>query len=140
MPEKPRCTELESWKAGIDAGNLYIVYSSAYPNNPASLFGHTFLRFDKRGGEAKSPSQKLLGYSLAFQAAVNPNDSALTYTYKGLMGEYPGYLELNPYYINVGIYNNFESRDLWEYQIPLSKEEKLFFTSSCLGNYSNHHF
>lgn len=117
------CEEVEQWKQNIDAGQLYLVFASAYPNNPASLFGHTFLRFNRKS-KKRASAEKLLGYSLAYQALTNPDDSAPMYVWRGLTGGYQSILEVKPYYMNVGIYNNFESRDLWEYPIPLSKDEQ----------------
>lgn len=116
------CPELQEWQKDFSATNLYLVYSSSYPNNPASIFGHTFLRFDRKVENEKDSD--LRGYSVAFMATTDPNDSSLSYTFKGLTGGYDGHLVIQPYYINIGIYNNSESRDLWEYQIPLKDEER----------------
>ena len=117
------CNDFDEWYKGIDAENLYLVFSSAYPNNPASLFGHTFLRFDRKSKKNNEVAKKLLGYSIAFQAQTDSNDNGFMYTFKGMTGSYQSFLEIKPYYLNVGIYNNSESRDLWEYLIPLSKYE-----------------
>lgn len=119
-----KCSDFEKWKEGINAGTLYLVYSSAYPNNPASMFGHTFLRFDRKSKTQSNTAQEYLGYSFAYQAKTNPADNAFIYTLKGLMGGYYTYLNIDPHYMNIGMYNNFESRDLWEYKISLSNFEK----------------
>jgi len=124
LVERGACPELDKWLKGIDAGDLYLVYSSAYPSNPASLFGHTFLRFDRKKYSDSKVSSKLLGYSLAFQAQTNSDDNSFIYTFKGMTGGYDSYLEIKPHYMDIGAYNNSESRDLWEYKIPISKEEK----------------
>lgn len=118
------CPELKTWLKGIDAGDLYIVFSSAYPSNPASLFGHTFLRFDRISHNISKATKKLLGYSLAFQAQTNSDDNSFIYTFKGITGGYQSFLEIKPHYIDVGVYNNSESRDLWEYKIELTADEK----------------
>ena len=123
LPKRPACKDLDEWKSSLSAGDLFLVYSTAYPSNPASLFGHTFLRFNRlKHGSRKS--SKLLGYSLAFLAQTNPNDNTLVYSLKGLTGGYEGYLEVKPFYMDVGIYNNSESRDMWEYKIPLTDAQK----------------
>lgn len=120
------CKELSEWKQSIQAGELYLVYASSYPSNPASAFGHTFLRFDRKSTQHSKVAQSLLGYSLAFQARTDPDDNPLTYTVKGLMGGYPAFLDIQPHYMNIGVYNNSESRDIWEYPIALSEYEKDF--------------
>lgn len=118
------CPNFDKWLKGIDAGDLHLVFSSAYPSNPASLFGHTFLRFDRKSHNITAQSKKLLGYSMAFQAQIDQSDNSFLYTFKGITGGYQSYLEIKPHYMDVGIYNNSESRDLWEYPIPLSEDEK----------------
>lgn len=121
---KKRCTDFDNFKEGLDVDDVYLVFTSAYPNNPASMFGHTFLRFGrKKRGQSKS-TKELLGYSVAFQARTDPNENPLMYTFKGLFGGYNAYAEIKPQYMNIGIYNNGESRDLWEYKLDLTEDEK----------------
>ena len=42
------CPKFDKWVKGLDVENVYLVFTSVYPNNPASMFGHTFLRFDRK--------------------------------------------------------------------------------------------
>ncbi len=122
-----KCKAFEEWFSGLDAGDLYLVFTSAYPNNPASMFGHTFFRMDRKSKGREQGTKELLGYSFSYQARTNPNDSALAYTYKGIAGGYYSFLEIKPHYINVGLYNNSESRDIWEYKLKLTEDEKELF-------------
>lgn len=123
------CKEFDEWLSGIDAGALYYVYSSAYPNNPASAFGHTFLRFDRSIRSQNKKTNELLGYTVAFLASPDPSDNAIEYTFKGVFGGYDAFLEIKPYYINIGIYNNSESRDLWEVKLNITEDEKKYLLS-----------
>ncbi len=118
------CTDYENWLLGLDAGDAYLVFASSYPNNPASMFGHTYLRFDRESRQS-SASKKLSGYSFSFQATTNPNDNPFVYTYKGILGGYYAHLQIKPHYIDIGIYNNAESRNMWETKIELSESEKI---------------
>jgi len=118
------CKELNEWIRGIDVQDTYLVFTSAYPDNPASMFGHTFLRFGRKSRGKIATTKELLGYSVAFQARTNPDDNPMSYTFKGLFGGYQSYPEIKPQYINIGVYNNGESRDLWEIKLNLSEEEK----------------
>ncbi len=121
------CKEYNEWRTGIDAGSLYLVFTSAYPNNPASMFGHTFFRFDRASKGKEQATKELLGYSLAYQARTDSSDGPLSYTFKGITGGYNAFLEIKPHYLNVGIYNNAESRDTWEYKLNLTPDEKELF-------------
>lgn len=118
------CKDFNEWKSGVDAGRFYLVFSSSYPNNPASMFGHTFLRSDRSSKGQSENTKSILGYSFAFQAQTTNEDNPLVYTFKGLFGGYPAFLEVKPHYIDIGIYNNQESRDLWEFPLELKKSEK----------------
>lgn len=119
--DKIECPDLLKWKKTIDAQSISMLYVGPYLNNPASMFGHTLLRFKRKSGEW------LNDYNLAFLATTDPNDSPAMYTIKGIAGGYTGYYHLDPYYINANRYNNSERRDIWEYEIPLSPEELDFF-------------
>ncbi len=123
---KVDCPDYDNWIEGLDVEDLFLVYASSYPNNPASIFGHTYLRFNRKSRKEKS-AKKLTGYSFSYQARTDPNESGFLYVYKGISGLYYANLEIKPHYIDVGVYNNFESRDLWEFKINLSEEEKDLF-------------
>lgn len=96
-----------------------LIFSSAYPNNPASMFGHTFLKFES---ERES---ELLDMGVNFAAFTPPNYNHLVFMYKGVFGGYPGMWSAEPYYKKVNQYINAESRDLWEYRLNLDEHETL---------------
>ena len=52
-------------------------------NNPASMFGHTFLRIDQRG---QTQNTRILAYTINFAADV-PKDEGLAYPIRGIFGE-----------------------------------------------------
>jgi hypothetical protein len=60
-----------------------------------------------------------------YAATVNSDDN-WSYAWKGLVGKYPGEYSLMPYYRKVKEYGDFESRDLWEYELNLNPEETAF--------------
>lgn len=115
--KKVKCHQFEEWKNGINAESITLVFSSSYPNNPASLFGHTFIRFNQTGKK-----NDLLDYGVAYSADVNDSDWAPFYAYKGLFGGYPGFYEISKYYQLVNTYISAESRDLWEFDLNIPKE------------------
>lgn len=130
------CPNLEAWIKGFSATKAYLVYSSSYPNNPASLFGHTFLRFDRLVHDKQDHESDLRGYSVAFMASSDPTDNPMLFTYRGITGAYQGYLDIKPFYMSIGLYNNAESRDLWEYDLRLSSQE-IHFLLQHLWEISN---
>ncbi|MCP4297046.1 MAG: DUF4105 domain-containing protein, partial [Proteobacteria bacterium] len=108
------CPDFVEWKRGIGAKSVVLIFSSAYPNNPASAFGHTFIRFK---GENSNP---LLDYSASYAAMTRGDSLGVLYAIKGLIGSYKGVFSVTPYYMKVNEYNDSESRDLFEYELEIS--------------------
>lgn len=137
------CALFESWKAGLDTESVSLLFAAGYLNNPSTLYGHTFLRLHKRGGEGAD----LLDYTLNY-AATTDEQSGLFFALKGLVGAYPGQFSTIPYYLKIQEYHNIENRDLWEFPLNLTQGEidrllrhcwelgkasfpYLFFTRNC---------
>ncbi|HRY30545.1 MAG TPA: DUF4105 domain-containing protein, partial [Elusimicrobiota bacterium] len=114
-----RNARFEEWHARIDPGSVTAVFASSYLNNPASMYGHTFLRVNQAGRKTDEP---LTDYCINF-AADTPERSGVIFAAKGLLGAYPGRFTTTPYYMKVQQYNNIESRDLWEYTLSLTPEQ-----------------
>jgi hypothetical protein len=64
LPARP-CAAYLRWKAELEAEAATLVFTSAYLNNPASLFGHTLLRLDRRGESGSTP---LLAHAVGYAA------------------------------------------------------------------------
>lgn len=94
-----------------------LVFSTAYPNNPASSFGHTFLKINS------SRKNNLIDMGVNFAAYVPPSVNMILFMYHGVVGGYPGMWSMEPYFKKVNEYVNAESRDLWEYELNFSPEE-----------------
>ena len=101
-----------------------MVFSSYYLENPASVFGHTFLRIHRRTSGTGTNRSALIDDGLSFGADPG-EDNTFVYAFRGLFGLYPGRYQRVAYYYKVAEYNDFESRDIWEYDLNLSEEELL---------------
>ncbi|MCR9205824.1 MAG: DUF4105 domain-containing protein, partial [Halobacteriovoraceae bacterium] len=112
------CKDFEWWKSRINAKSLSLVFSSYFAGNPASMFGHTLIKFNS---EADGPG-KLRDFSLNFAADTQGTGGAL-YIVKGAFGGFPGFFSTDPYYVRVNEYSQGESRDLWEYRLKLDQNE-----------------
>jgi hypothetical protein len=117
VPEKA-CPDFDEWKTGLNADSITLVFSSSYPNNPSSLFGHTLIRLNQKG-----KTNDLLDYAFAFSAIPEHDDIGIVFAFKGAFGGYKGLLEVTKYYTKVNEYNNGESRDLIEYDINMTADE-----------------
>ncbi len=112
------CPEFDEWKSGLNAESVTLIFSSSYPNNPSSLFGHTLLRLNQKG-----KTNDLLDYAVAFSAVPETEDIGVIFAFKGLFGGYKGLFEVTKYYTKVNEYNNGESRDLIEYNLNMTPAE-----------------
>lgn len=114
----PSCERLEKWKAGLGKKAIALIFPAAYLNNPASMYGHTFLRFNSNSGSKDA----LLAYGASFGATTG-QDGGVAFAAKGLLGGYLATFSLEPYYDLTRKYGDIEHRDIWEYELKLTEEE-----------------
>lgn len=103
--------------------NVYLVFSSYYLESPASAFGHTLLRFSKQQANHDFKHNELMDDGINYGATVT-NTNPILYTILGATGGFKGSFASVPYFYKIREYNDFESRDLWSYQIKMTEEEK----------------
>jgi hypothetical protein len=116
-PERlPRqdCPLYEQWRRRTEGDSVTLIFSSYFFNNPASMFGHTLLRFNRKG---RTSEMALLDSALNFAAYVPPDTADLIYAWNGMLGGYRGYFSILPFHLKVREYSNQENRDLWEYEL-----------------------
>lgn len=115
------CPELDEWFGKIKPYKATLIYATDFMGNPSSMFGHTLLRLDPKDQKELN----LVSYAINYAATVAGEDN-WSYAWKGLTGQYPGEYSLMPYYRKVKEYGDFESRDLWEYELTLTEQETSF--------------
>ncbi|TFG61220.1 MAG: DUF4105 domain-containing protein [Nitrospirales bacterium] len=111
---------------------MTFIFPSAYMDNPASMFGHSFLRVDQQGQTAET---RILAYTINYAADVPP-EAGIEFAYKGIFGGYKGFFTTIPYYMKVKEYRDIENRDIWEYRLNFSQEQnhRLLIHAWELGN------
>lgn len=119
-----KCKEFEAFREKINPEKAFVVFSSYFINTPASAFGHTLLRFQRKT-EGETTHSELLDYGVNY-AAVVTSDNALVYAVMGLAGGFNGLFTAIPYYYKIREYNDYESRDLYSYELNLSQDELNF--------------
>lgn len=110
------CTDYLFWKKNINAKSLSLIFAGFYPENPASSFGHLFVKINQEH------SSELIDYALNFSASTE-KDGSILYAWKGLTGGYQGTYSLEKFYMKINEYEDHESRDLWEYPLELTDVE-----------------
>ncbi len=121
LPEKS-CTKYNEFKKKMDPASVTVIFPFMYLKNPASMFGHTMIRINN------SSNDPLTSYSVTFAADMPEDVNGIEYVTLGLFGGYFGYFTIKEYYKTIFEYGNMENRDIWEYDLNLTKDEtiKLF--------------
>lgn len=122
IPEnKIECVELEKYRKRLAGKSISVVFSSYFLGNPASTFGHTFIRIGKHS-TLDSTKTELLDTGINYGALTEGADP-VTFAIGGLAGWFYGGYNAIPYYYKVREYNDYETRDLWSYQLDMTQEE-----------------
>lgn len=113
------CVYWKEWQEFLDIDQVSLIFASSYMSSASSFFGHTFLKLRSK----KSKGHELLDYSLD-AAAMTGQDTGFLFTMKGVFGFYSARFSLLPYHMKVKEYVSIEGRDLWEFPLDLTKEQK----------------
>ena len=116
------CPRFDAFWRRVSARSVALVFSSYYLNNPASAFGHTFLRLGKEEVASSGERLDLIDQAVDF-AAVTDTSNAIVYAFDGLFGLFRGEFSARPYFYKVREYADYESRDLWEYELSLDQRQ-----------------
>jgi hypothetical protein len=117
------CYRQNDFRRRVDAKSVALVFSSFFLNNPSSTFGHSFLRINSGlWSQYGNYRNELLDTGVNFAANVTTSNAAM-YALFGLLGLMPGTFTTVPYYLKVREYNDYESRDLWSYDLNLTPDE-----------------
>jgi len=122
-----QCADFQKWIQKVQPESVSLIFPSYFLEAPASMYGHTLLRINRKGLPLTSP----LNYAVNYAAMVDVSQEfPLIYMLKGTFGGYYGRFALSrfalsPYYLKIQEYNNHETRDLWEYELSLNQDEVL---------------
>jgi len=114
------CNKFRNWRRALSPDKISLIFPTAFPNSPSSMFGHTLLRIDS---SRRRRGTELLAYAVNFAAAAGEDNHGLGFAWKGLTGGYPGVFGLFPYYEKVKQYAWIEHRDVWSYPLDLDDAE-----------------
>jgi hypothetical protein len=112
----PECRRFAALMDQIKPDSVSMIFPTSHMNSPASMFGHTLLTVDT------TSKSKLLSHAISY-SAVTEETFGPVFAVKGLLGLYPGYYAILPYYGKLQEYNDIDDRDIWEYPLSLNAEE-----------------
>ena len=112
----PSCDAFEDFYQSISPQSASLIFPTSHMNSPASMYGHTLLTVQGTTGS------ELLSYAINYSAITTATFGPL-YILKGLLGLYPGYFSILPYYAKLQQYSDVNDRDIWEYPLDLDAAE-----------------
>jgi len=116
-----KCKSFIKWIGKNQIINLKLVFVSSYLENPGSLFGHLLLRIDAKEGIF---SPLMLNTTLNYGAIVPHNENPFAYIYNGIFGNYKSQFSDERFHMFDNMYGEKELRDMWEYNLNLSDDQK----------------
>jgi hypothetical protein len=121
---KVECEDYQKYLDLLRAKSISVVFSSYYLNNPGSSFGHTFIRLGKHSdsNSDNTTATELLDTGINY-GAMTEGAGPVLFAIGGLAGWFSGNYNAVPYYYKVREYNDYETRDLWTYQLDMTQEE-----------------
>jgi hypothetical protein len=117
-----RCPRRDDFLERVKPASVTLVFSSYYLHNPSAALGHTFLRLNRAENARAGKDAELLDYGVDYAATVDTSNAVL-YAVKGVFGLFHGQFNHYAYYYKVRQYGDYESRDLWEYDLALEPAE-----------------
>ena len=114
-----QCKLLYKWNILQDVDSLSIVFVSGFLDNPASAFGHSFLKINK----VNASNNDLFDTTISYGAKLPEKYTMLSYMYNGVTGGYNATYSDKYYYMDDIVYSNQEFREMWEYKLALNKDE-----------------
>lgn len=116
------CPAFVEWGDPRDIDSISLMFANGYLGNPASYYGHLFLKFNSK----KSGQSYLLDKTENFGALDVKGDNPVQYIVKALVGGYDGGFSQIDFFYHDATYTENEFRDLWEYRLDLTPEEVRF--------------
>lgn len=133
LPEY-ECPGYKKWSYNGKVQTISLIFATGYLGSPASYFGHPLLKFNL---SPELGSTNLLDPALNYGALTPDKENPFVYAFKGLFGGYDGGFTHQFFFYNNHNYSETELRDMWEYELDLTKEQVELIVShtwELLGN------
>lgn len=109
--------EFDELMQKLNPDSAYLIFPAGYLKSPASIFGHTFILIESKG------QPRLLANSINY-GADSHGVGGILYAIMGLCGGFPAFYGFTPYYERISQYSAIDMRDMWEYKLTFTEEEK----------------
>lgn len=117
---KKHCPQYAQWRFEKRATSISVILASGYLGNPASYYGHTFVKFNS---DVSNASKDLMNMTVNYGAINTKSDHPVLYIVKSMLGGYDAAFSKINFYHHEQVYNENENRDLWDFELNLSQSE-----------------
>lgn len=111
------CEKLKKWGLYAKADSVSLILVSGYMGNPASTFGHSYMKINT--GEQNG----LFDTSINYGAMIPKDESVAAYIFNGITGGYTAGYSDRYFYVQDMTYAHTEFRDMWDYRLNLGRDE-----------------
>lgn len=115
---KVSCEELIKYEDKAPADTISLIYASENVKNPASMMGHTFLKYS-----GQNYKNEKVEHAISFYTMIE-TFNLITLAYQNVFSGMKGLFALQPYKSVVEQYTDKENRNVWEYKLKLSEYRK----------------
>lgn len=114
------CSAYQKWTSNNQIQSVSLIFATGYLGNPASFFGHPLMKFNLAN---EATPTELLDVSVNYGAVTPDQENPFIYAMKGLFGGYHATFSHRSFFYSNHNYSEVELRDMWDYQLNLTKEE-----------------
>jgi hypothetical protein len=126
-----KCLRYLQWSNLNKIESIDAVFVTGYFGNPASFYGHIVLKLND--SSLVNHDTALMDQSINFGARVPPNENPIRFLVKGIFGGYTSLYTDQYFYQHTHYYTEKDLRDLWLYQLRLSKFDRQLLVTSTEG-------
>lgn len=112
------CTDLQKFVSKAPMDSVAVVFASENLSSPTSMMGHIFIKIS-----GKNSKNETIEHAISFFTNIQ-NVSFPELAFKSLLTGMKGYYSLSPFSSQKNAYLYNEQRNIWEYELPLSNDQK----------------
>lgn len=118
---KPQCEDYLLFKRKAPADNISLVYASENLSQPSSMMGHVMLKMSGENHDGIS-----VEHGISYFTILNSYNVPLL-IWDSLVTGKKGYFQISPYQEKLEFYLNKEQRNVWEYRLDFTDDQKQLF-------------
>lgn len=136
--KKQACPDYDHFSLNEESESISLIFATGYLGNPASYYGHLLFKINSSKNE-----KKIDDTAINYGARIPDNENMVLYIVKGITGHYESTFSRQKFYYHLHNYSDNEKRDLWEYRLNLTKDDREFLiahTWEMLNAKHNYYF